>query len=799
MQNKENQEIYQKIKGLYNSTKFKNQKDKEAFLKLAMTYVGVNEHNKPDENLRNLESRYVRGDAYFEHAYKDQGISDEGKTRIALLNEMFSEHYGKYKQRKSDERKTRIENAVKKSEWYKTYNPEVTTKLMPLAMAYSGRGPNGDKRYNPIEERYEAADQVAMKLGKLSEGEKKAAKDLYNMFKARDNKEYERTDRTRKMDARRDALRMQHANTMNYTLEGLVTKDIKNKPALESVVPQKRRKEGFLAYIGNQLKKPWGKVAATGVALATLGILYSQIKGCDKKGTVVVAPIEHRLEQAPKPDMEKILGEMQRPENERFTPDPFKPFYGPEKGTVAPQEGQATETKESVKEKERTRCIDWEKSKLEQGILAYKFDGNTFKAKVNKDLAEIMRKDPKVVLRFIGDNKLYETNNVGPNGEIEINGVTYKSGAQFGVIRKAEGNCGDYLASMRLGKQAEAQAAEKLKVVIAPETVKEKAKETLEATVQKEVQMKEERTAVTQAIQETKTTQEKITAEQYKDKVQETKQEIKIHYDQEKKKETLRELRGLKAEFEDIYQQLTKVEMQYSKMWGFKGKYDYMTNFEKKQATNLYDELKTAFKDNNADNMFLSMTLRDAKTVPKLVVEFSNKGEESRLEHMVESYDTNNPDKKITRFNFGDTEPGYGKKEKFGYEILVPLAGLTPEQKAKTATAKIFEKLQEMREKGDFNTYWFERDVKRNDSNAKAPIQGNIFVSKGTKKFIGAIFTPYNTEVHFVSDKRNAGVEDKIDNDNILIGEAYEEKGNGDGGDGGNGGGGSGGVGGGAM
>ncbi|MFH1331833.1 MAG: hypothetical protein ABIH63_00930, partial [archaeon] len=405
MENKENQAIYQKLKRLYNAAKFKNKKDENAFLGLLRIYMGRNSGTGTvNEDLTSMESRKIAGDSFFDSTYRDSEIGQEAQTRIAQLNESYVQHFNEFKQRRIDTRKTRIGKAIQNSELNKTYNTKVADRILPLALAYSGRNQNGNKKFKTVEQRYEQADKVLMQLGgKLSQVEKKAARDLYNMFKAQDNKEYERTkdNRTRQLDARRDALRIQHANTINHSLESLVTKDVKLETALERTVIPEKKNSGIMGYISNAIKKPWGKVAAAGLGLVTAGLIVygaSQIRGCNgKQPTKPIAIIAG------------IASETKTEEKElKFTPDPFKPVLKTEEALAETGKGKTPE---------RTRCIDWEKSKLEQEIQSYQLKDGTFKAKLGKNLAEAMRKDSSIILRLISNNKLSE--------EAKHLGITY--------------------------------------------------------------------------------------------------------------------------------------------------------------------------------------------------------------------------------------------------------------------------------------------------------------------------------------------------------------------------------------
>ncbi|MFH1331764.1 MAG: hypothetical protein ABIH63_00575, partial [archaeon] len=375
----------------------------------------------------------------------------------------------------------------------------------------------------------------------------------------------------------------------------------------------------------------------------------------------------------------------------------------------------------------------------------------TFKAKLGKNLAEAMRKDSSIILRLISNNKLseeakhlgityliYETNKLRENNEIEIKGVMPQTGVSFGIIKKAEGNCGDYLASMKVGPAKEYKTKAAAPTVITKETQKPgKAgiREKTKATPTIKPEMKEKKHFVPPPS-------EAITTKPGIEEVDKT---------------------GISS--------VRKYDMTYRKAWGLRGSYDWMQNYQKKDVENMYEELKQAFKDNQPEYIFINRTMGTEKGVPKVVVEFSNKGEESRLEKLLDAHkDMNNPSKKVTILNFGEREPGFGKKEKLGYETMVPLTGLTPGEAAKLASTKILEKIHEMRTQGHFDTYSFKRDVRSLDKNINPGIKAYLFVTKGTKKAIGAVFAEENTEVKLVSE------DDKLDNDNIQIGESLEQK-----------------------
>ncbi|MEM4266566.1 MAG: hypothetical protein QW404_00725, partial [Candidatus Nanoarchaeia archaeon] len=491
MTNTEKKSLYQKIKDAYNSglksNAFLEKKNEEAFMGLARIYLGRNIDGKKSKELARLAKRKEVGEEYFARKTKED-ISQETKTLMAQLYEVFEDYIAQASLKQQKRIAKTINGQIAK--WQRKYSPETRSKLHELAMTYQGLNFGGEKSKElfSVEKRYEKGNEILLKLRNLNEEDKKAASELYNIFKAYDQRDYNRRTskgftgkgrdtRTRELDAKRDALRIQHASLMNHTLEGIVREDKeKVEPALERLVPdsnKKTEKTGFLTYLGNVIKKPFGKIAAVGVAAIAAGLIWygaSNIPGCGKKTEtrpiVREVTVEQTVKGVQKPEVKEALP--QRPERERFTPDPFKPFIEAE-----------TTAKAKEKAEEKTRCIDWQRSKLEQGIRSYKLDKDTLKVKLNKYLADAMRNDPNVVLRFIGDNKLYETNKIGPNNEITLKGVTYKTGASFGIIRKTGGVCGDYLASLRLSKPKTAEAKtitplEKPKIKQAPEKVKPK-------------------------------------------------------------------------------------------------------------------------------------------------------------------------------------------------------------------------------------------------------------------------------------------------------------------------------------
>lgn len=777
MENKENQAIYQKIRQIYKGTIFKNKNDEKAFLGLARIYLGRDSYTaKPDEKLRPIIERWMIGDQYFENTYHEREISPEGRIVIAQLARTLTQHVNEYNKKRQEIKQKRVTKTIqgKINEWQKTHPPSITKKLSPLASAYLGVDSEGrklNKEDRIVEKRYEKADGILISMGKLSEEEKRAVGELYNILTAYDQRDYERRSstgfigigrdtRTKKLDMRRDALRMQHANTINYSLEGIANRE-KVETALERTVPEPKKKTNFLTNIGSEIRKPVGRIVTTGLVTGIGGLMLygtTMLSSCKNQKVTEPTKVEQRLAEVPKPDLSKLeakLGESPKldtekavpPEGEqaekRFSPDPFKPVPEIEKALAEAKKVKTPEAKKTAEAAERTRCINWTKSKLEQGISSYKLEKETFRAKLNKHLAEYMRNNPNVVFRFIGDNKLYETNKVGPNGEIIIESVSYKTGASFGVIQKVtpESVCGDYKASLRKEKPKAIAIAEVKKPKT---TIEEKIKETPKRPVEKKKEIKKEYKAI--------------------------REEKKAEKTFEIKKQPRIEVRKEIEQPSEILTSLKKTTIEYRKAWSpFVGNYDYVRDYKTEEAESLYQELLTAFKQRSPEYMFLDRTPKSTRgAVPKLIAEFSSYERERRLERMLEEEDMNTL-KNVTIVNF---EPTRGNN--MGYDYLIILQG-TPEEKAAQAIKRIMEELKHMREKGHFDTYFWERDVKRNNPSAEAPVQGDIFIKgNGINKVIGAIFTPGGTEVKLVKEHTGSieekNIEDRMANDDIRIG-----------------------------
>ncbi len=591
---------------------------------------------------------------------------------------------------------------------FKNKNDE--NAFLGLARTYLGLGSNGrpDQNLVKMQKRKEAGDRYLADVVREDQNVSDEAKvkiyklnETFNIY----NKQRERVRQKRvakTINGQVEELKDTYHPKITEKLKPLAQAYLGRKDDGTKLSKEESNGDGIIRYIGNTLKKPFGKAATLGIGLIAAGSIFAgslYLSGCGKK-----------------------------------------PAY----------EGKIEDI---LKQDKRKACIQWEKSIREKGILQYELkEDGTFKAKINKELADMMRKNPNVVARVILDNKLYETNKVGPKGEIELKIGTYKPGMQFGIFKKVKGakiaepSCGDYQASIR-------EDVKKVKPVIKPEVAIPKPEVSVKPETKEEAKpvIKPELPIIKPEIK-VKPEEKKVVEPE---KRVEAPPEKKIEVREEIKRPT------------EIQTSLNKTTMLYREMWGLYGRYDYVTSVKKEEVKNIYSELVKSFKERAPEYMFLDRTPRSSSrgAVPKLVAEFSSYEKEKRLERMLEEEDMNTL-KNVTILNF---EPNRGANK--GYDYLVILNG-TPEEKAAQATNRITEELRHMQEKGHFNTYFWERDVKRNNPTAKAPIQGHIFIkNKGFNKVLGAVFTPENTDVEL----------EESDNDNIQIGMPWPKHLDGDG------------------
>jgi len=220
-----NNSLMQKISALYHDAAFRNENDRKAFLSLARIYLGRGSDGKQESSLTSLVKRQASGSRLFDAAYRSESISHEGKARLSLLQEAYEVHAAARQDRIVERRKRRLSMTVNAQmiKWKDKFSGAVTERLRELYLAYLGKGKDYQKSYRTVEERYEAAERALLSLGKLSHEEKKAAAGLYAIFRAYDNRDYARHSRdgsieSKRENARRNALRVRHANTLAFML-----------------------------------------------------------------------------------------------------------------------------------------------------------------------------------------------------------------------------------------------------------------------------------------------------------------------------------------------------------------------------------------------------------------------------------------------------------------------------------------------------------------------------------------------------------------------------------------------------
>lgn len=501
----------------------------------------------------------------------------------------------------------------------------------------------------------------------------------------------------------------------------------------------------FMQKLYSMVTSRVGKVATATAGIIGVGLLY---------GALEFSKVEGNQPKEPAPVASTVAANPQKH-------DDAKPAVA----------AKAAGEKQEATEQERKQCIQWQKSYLEQGIHKYKFskDGK-FRARLNKDLAEYVRNNDQSTARIIVGNKLYETPKVGSKGEIEIE-APYSKTFQFGIFdrEEAEGKCGDYIASIRKGEKKKVAAVAPIPSVEAAKKVMKGKKEIREevdkgvATVQKETDK-----GVAKIHEETDKGVGKI-QEETKKGVGEIREEAK------KKVEEIKKIKVDKPEYlneGEVLSSVTRIDMEYRNAWGSWGGERRLQSHEKYEVRSLQKELATVLKD--SDYMAIKRTPKvEGGSVPNMIVEFSKRSKEDAVARVLKgTQDTNNLEKDVMMFNFDAKSPTYIKGERFFYDSLVPLEGLTPEKKAGRAVKKILEHLKEMREKGNFDTYWFQRDIKQSNPDRKAPVQAHLFKSKDSRNILGAVFTAEGTEVKFAYEEPysiNPG-----DNDNIQIGKALQ-------------------------
>jgi len=806
MENKENREISKIIQGVYSNTEFKTETDRKAFERLANIYSGKDFEGKTEIRLSGVKKRGLVGDEYSSRILKVTDVTDEGKKNLTPLIEAYKKHMQEHKLRRAEVRKGRVAKTIdgQIAAWEEKYG-QTASDLNELKMAYLGRNSDGTKlpkEERTIERRYKNANQILLPFDELSEEKKNAVKELSDIFFDSDLRDLKaRKAESERKEEQRDFLRIQNAH-LSYKCAADGEEDY---PPVSTQEKIEIKGKAVIQYLSDKVRNSYlGKaaLACTG-AMLMVGV-YSQIIGCkDKTEPKPVPPITRELKEVPKPEIEKALQQIQETKEqqeyktaeaarEKFATDPFKPVPEIEALKSKPKTEQskqyeASAIKQKIGEKEKTveaakgeKCIDWLISELEKGISSYKFEKDVFTGKLRKDVADYMRKDPSIVLRFIGDGTLYETNKIGPNGEIEIKGVSYKTGASFGIFMKGKGNCGTYLASMKICKpQIEeavkaAEAAKEKKPVATPKAGIPTPKAERPAEKPKAKVMEAEPAVQAPA---------------------ENKAEIKIKVKSlEAKVQRIENLNKLREELSGVLSNYTEMSLQYHKMMNLFGKpYDYTKGPNREEKQDLYGGLKEALGKTDSDYMSIFTTKSTGDKIPKILVEFSNRKDEFMKEHTVRTgYDSNNPTKRVSVLNiFNDQASGFGKEEVFNYQKVIKLAGLSEEEKAAEALREVLRQIKSMREY--FSTYWFERDVKSADISEKPSLQGHFFQTNGTKKQAAILITPKNTEVQMVSEKDS--IQERLANDDVQIGETHKWSGGDNGGNDGQGGqGGAGGI-----
>ncbi len=375
------------------------------------------------------------------------------------------------------------------------------------------------------------------------------------------------------------------------------------------------------------------------------------------------------------------------------------------------------------------QCLDWTESDLEKGIREYKFnkDGK-FKAKLNKDLTKVVKEEGgNVVARLLlqtkdGKNKVYETSIIGQKGEIEIDtGNNYQENFQLGVGRISLGpngeKCVEYLASIRRGVKpitAEPVTPPKEKVEL------KIIKKFDEAKVPGKEEVKE---PIKEAPEKDTTKEEGAPQRPPVQAVQERLPEIPLN--------------------------ITTIDLLNKKTWGLSGKFGYVTSETKeKKGNQLYSVLVDRIKQKDPVYMFIKATPKVSNTeaaVPNLTIEFSKSKEEKMFRKVTQEKDATTLDKVIL-MNFNND-----KRAKTAYDKVIELVG-TPEEKAAQAAMETTKHLREMRKQGDFNTHWFDRDVKSANPSAEPSIQGHVITNTGFEDNFGAIFTTGGLDVGLVEE-----------------------------------------------
>ncbi len=390
------------------------------------------------------------------------------------------------------------------------------------------------------------------------------------------------------------------------------------------------------------------------------------------------------------------------------------------------------------------QCLDWTESDLEKGIREYKFNTNgKFKAKLNKDLTKVVKEEGgTVVARLLlptkdGKNKVYETSIIGQKGEIEIDtGNNYQKNFQLGVGRISLGpngeKCVEYLASISRGvKVAEAVPAESK--VTPPEAAPTPPKEKVEVKITKKFEIAkvpggEEVKKPTEAPKEDKNKGLRITDE---------------------KKQEQPPVQAIQERLPEIPLNITTIDMLNKKAWGLGGKYGYVISETKVERGNqLYSVFVDKIKQKDPSYMFIKTTPKVSNAeaaVPNLTIEFSKNKEEKMFREVTPEKDATTLDKVIL-MNFNND-----KRAKTAYDKVIELEG-TPEEKAAQAAMETTKQLREMRKQGDFNTHWFDRDVKSADPSAEPSIQGHVFTNTGFENNFGAIFTTGGLDVGRVEE-----------------------------------------------
>ncbi len=403
------------------------------------------------------------------------------------------------------------------------------------------------------------------------------------------------------------------------------------------------------------------------------------------------------------------------------------PHLDYQKATPAPTKGSEYTTGEASTVKQ---CLSWTESDLEKGIREYKFNKNgKFKAKLNKDLTKVVKEEGgTVVARLLlptkdGKNKVYETSIIGPKGEIEIDtGNNYQKNFQLGVSRISLGpngeKCVEYHASIRRGVTTG---------IVTPTAVTPKLaqKEKLEIKIIKEFGKDEPR----------KEEEAKKTPKE-EDK---TTKDLTIQPEQ-----TVAEILPV------IPLNITTVDMFNKKAWGFSGNFGYVTSERVEKGQNMYGVVVDLLKEQNPDYVFFRETIKTKSVnaaVPNLTVEFSKNPEERLFREVTDEKDANTLEKVIL-MNFNND-----KRAKTSYEDKIKLDGeKTSHERAAQVTREITKRLAKMRKQGDFNTHWFDRDVKKANPSVEPSIQGHLFKNAGFENYAGMVFTAEGADVGTVEE-----------------------------------------------